>query len=129
VRWCSTYCPDPDSSAKDPGVLNIAGALPSSIAPAIAPAILAVGGGSYAALYGVAGVCAIIAAVAICRSSASDGQVHRRPAGRGLRRCQGEAQAGGQECRVPWRTMTWEVSWLGRCSTPSSTGRPAGAAW
>ncbi len=57
--------PDPDSSAKDLGVLNIAGALPSSIAPAIAPAILAVGGGSYAVLYGVAGVCAIIAAVAI----------------------------------------------------------------
>lgn len=59
--------PDPDSSAKDLGVLNIAGALPSSIAPAIAPAILAVSGGQgwYAALYGVAGVCAIIAAVAI----------------------------------------------------------------
>ncbi len=47
------------------GVLNIAGALPSSIAPAIAPAILAIGGGSYGFLYAVAGVCAIIGALAI----------------------------------------------------------------
>jgi MFS family permease len=51
--------------AKDLGVLNIAGALPFSIAPAIAPAILAIGNGSYSVLYAVAGVCAIIGAVAI----------------------------------------------------------------
>ncbi len=57
--------PDPDSAAKDLGVLNIAGALPSSIAPAIAPAILAVGSGSYGVLYAVAGVCALLGAVAI----------------------------------------------------------------
>jgi MFS family permease len=57
--------PDPDSAAKDLGVLNIAGALPSSIAPAVAPAVLAVGGGSYAVLYSVAGVCALFAAAAI----------------------------------------------------------------
>jgi MFS family permease len=57
--------PDSDNAAKDLGVLNIAGALPSSIAPAIAPAILAVGGGSYGVLYAVAGVCALIGAVAI----------------------------------------------------------------
>jgi MFS family permease len=56
--------PDVDKSAKDLGVLNIAGALPSSIAPAIAPAILAFGGG-YSLLYAVAGVCAVLAAVAI----------------------------------------------------------------
>nr|BFF25619.1 hypothetical protein GCM10025732_35840 [Glycomyces mayteni] len=36
--------PNPDDTAKDLGVLNIANALPQSIAPAIAPAILAVGG-------------------------------------------------------------------------------------
>jgi MFS family permease len=59
--------PDPDSAAKDLGVMNIAGALPSSIAPALAPAILAVGGGSYAVLYAVAGMCAIIGAGAIVR--------------------------------------------------------------
>ena len=57
--------PDPATAAKDLGVLNIAGALPSSIAPALAPAILAVGGGSYGVLYTVAGSCALLAALAI----------------------------------------------------------------
>ena len=57
--------PDKDNAAKDLGVINIAGALPFSIAPAIAPAILAIGSGSYGVLYAVAGVCAIIGAVAI----------------------------------------------------------------
>jgi MFS family permease len=57
--------PDKDNAAKDLGVFNMAGALPFSIAPGIAPAILAVGGGSYGVLYGVAGVCAIIGAGAI----------------------------------------------------------------
>jgi MFS family permease len=57
--------PDKRSAAKDLGVFNIAGALPFSIAPAIAPAILAVGGGSYGVLYAVAGVCAVIGALAI----------------------------------------------------------------
>ena len=44
--------PDKDNAAKDLGVFNMAGALPFSIAPGIAPAILAVGGGSYGVLYG-----------------------------------------------------------------------------
>ena len=57
--------PDKDNAAKDLGVFNMAGALPFSIAPGIAPAILAVGGGSYGVLYAVAGVCAIVGAVAI----------------------------------------------------------------
>src|SRR3954453_14336356 len=52
-------------AAQDLGVLNIAGALPSSLAPALAPVILAVGGGSYAVLYAVAGVCAVLGAAAI----------------------------------------------------------------
>jgi MFS family permease len=56
--------PDPDGAAKDLGVLNIAGALPASVAPAIAPAVLAVGGG-YGLLYAVAGGCATLAAFAI----------------------------------------------------------------
>ena len=59
--------PDPDTAAKDLGVMNIAGALPSSVAPALAPAILAVGGGSYSVLYAVAGMCSIIGAGAIVR--------------------------------------------------------------
>ncbi len=57
--------PDRDNAAKDLGVFNIAGALPFSIAPAIAPAILAISSGSYGVLYAVAGVCAIIGAFAI----------------------------------------------------------------
>ena len=42
--------------AKDLGVMNIAGALPYSVAPAIAPVILTIGHGSYSVLYAVAGV-------------------------------------------------------------------------
>jgi MFS family permease len=57
--------PDQATAAKDLGVFNIAGALPSSIAPAITPAILAIGGGSYGVLYALAGVCAVSAALAI----------------------------------------------------------------
>ncbi len=58
--------PEEDRVAKDLGVLNIAGALPFSIAPAGAPFILAIGG-SFGALYAVAGSCAIIGAFAILR--------------------------------------------------------------
>jgi len=57
--------PDQANAAKDLGVMNIAGALPSSVAPAIAPVILALGSGSYGVLYIVAGVCAVIGAGAI----------------------------------------------------------------
>jgi len=57
--------PDQASAAKDLGVLNIAGALPFSVAPAIAPAILAIGNGSYGVLYAAAGICAIIGAATI----------------------------------------------------------------
>ena len=57
--------PGKHSAAKDLGVFNIAGALPFSIAPAIAPAILAISGGSYGVLYMAAGLCAIIGAFAI----------------------------------------------------------------
>jgi len=57
--------PGTDNAAKDLGVFNIAGALPFSIAPAIAPAILAIGNGSYGVLYAAAGLCAIIGAFAV----------------------------------------------------------------
>jgi len=59
--------PNPGNNAKDLGVFNIAAALPFSLAPALAPAILAIGGGSYGVLYAVAGVCAILGAGAILR--------------------------------------------------------------
>jgi MFS family permease len=57
--------PDGENVARDLGVFNYAGALPFSIAPALAPVILAVGGGSYGVLYAVAGVCALVGAAAI----------------------------------------------------------------
>jgi MFS family permease len=56
---------DQRNAAKDLGVFNIAGALPFSLAPAIAPAILVIGRGSYGVLYAVAGCCAVIGAFAI----------------------------------------------------------------
>ena len=57
--------PDPDHAGKDLGVLNIAGALPFSLAPGIAPAILALGDGSYRVLFAAGGACAIAGAAAI----------------------------------------------------------------
>jgi MFS family permease len=57
--------PDRENPAKDLGVLNIAGALPFFVAPALAPAVLALGHESYAVLYAVAGCCAIGGAAAI----------------------------------------------------------------
>ena len=57
--------PDHDHAAKDLGVINIAGALPFALAPAVAPAILQVTGGSYAGLFTVAGACVVIGAGAI----------------------------------------------------------------
>jgi MFS family permease len=57
--------PDPSNAAKDLGVFNFAGAVPFSLAPAVAPVILALGDGSYSALYVVAGVCALLGAAAI----------------------------------------------------------------
>lgn len=55
--------PGTGTVAKDLGVFNIAGALPYSIAPAIAPVILTIGG--YTALYSVAGASAVGGAIAI----------------------------------------------------------------
>ena len=59
--------PNPGQNAKDLGVFNIAGAAPFSIAPAWAPLILTIGGGSYGVLYAVAGACAIVGAAAVLR--------------------------------------------------------------
>jgi MFS family permease len=57
--------PDTRDTAKDFGVFNIAGALPFSVAPALAPVVLALGDGSYSVLYTVAGVSAVLGAIAI----------------------------------------------------------------
>ena len=52
-------------NGKDLGVFNIAIALPFALAPAVAPPILAAGGGNYGVLYAVAGSCAVVDAAAI----------------------------------------------------------------
>ena len=57
--------PNKDTAAKDLGVMNIAGALPFAVAPAIAPLILSIGSGSYGVLYAVAGLFAILGAVTV----------------------------------------------------------------
>jgi MFS family permease len=56
-----------EDNAKDLGVLNIAGALPYSVAPALAPVVLAIGHGDYGVLFGAAGMCAVLAGAAILR--------------------------------------------------------------
>ena len=92
--------PDPASAAKDLGVMNIAGALPSSVAPAVAPAILAVGGGSYGVLYAVAGACAAAGRrrhpprEACPVSLGSRGVSHRRPRSRRARGSRHSPAAG-----------------------------------
>lgn len=63
--------PNPEDTAKDLGVLNIANALPQSIAPAIAPAILALGNatpiGGYPLWYLFGALTALAGAVLVYR--------------------------------------------------------------
>jgi len=62
---------EPDADVRAPGAAVTVALCghwdhePFAIAPAIAPAILTIGGGSYGVLYMVAGLCAIIGAAAI----------------------------------------------------------------
>ena len=60
--------PNPDDAAKDLGVLNIANALPQSLAPAIGAVLLGIGGvagSNYTALFWAAGITAVIGALTI----------------------------------------------------------------
>ncbi len=63
--------PNPDDTAKDLGVLNIANALPQSIAPAIAPAIIAFGAttalGGYTVYYLFGALVSLAGAVLVYR--------------------------------------------------------------
>jgi MFS family permease len=52
-------------AAKDLGIFNIANALPQSVAPAVGPLILAIGGGDYTWLFVAAGIVALSSAFAI----------------------------------------------------------------
>jgi MFS family permease len=59
--------PDPDKPGKDLGVMNMANSLPQSLAPALALALLGIGGGSdtYPALLWGAGIIAAVGAAVI----------------------------------------------------------------
>lgn len=61
--------PNPERTARDLGLFQIANTLPQSVAPAIAPVILMLGtggsGGNYAALYAFAAVSSLLGAFAI----------------------------------------------------------------
>ncbi|MFD4960430.1 MFS transporter [Microbacterium sp. NPDC058389] len=57
--------PDPEDTAKDLGVFNMAATLPQTLAPVLAPIILAIGDGSYGVLYTVGGVLGLLGAIAI----------------------------------------------------------------
>lgn len=63
--------PDPEDTAKDLGVLNMANALPQSIAPAMAPAIIALGAatplGGYAVWYLFGALVALTGAILVYR--------------------------------------------------------------
>ncbi|WP_353710676.1 MFS transporter [Arthrobacter sp. K5] len=57
--------PNPDDTAKDLGVFNIAMAGPQTLAPAVSAALLTMGGGSYDLLLAVAAVIALLGALTI----------------------------------------------------------------
>jgi MFS family permease len=57
--------PDKAKAGKDMAVFNMSSTLANAIAPAIAPFILVLGGGSYSALFAVAGGVAILGGLTI----------------------------------------------------------------
>lgn len=62
--------PDPDNPAKDLGIMNLASSLPSSLVPAIAPALLAVGASAalpqnFGSLFLAGAIAALLGAAAI----------------------------------------------------------------
>lgn len=63
--------PNENDTAKDLGIINVASALPQSIAPAIAPVIIAIGAstvlGGYSLFYLVAAAVAIMGAISVYR--------------------------------------------------------------
>ncbi|MFJ7074798.1 MFS transporter [Streptomyces sp. NPDC098781] len=66
MALAAAVLPNPEESAKDMGVLNIGNALPQSLVPIIAPALLAIGaGGNYSALFLFGAVAAVLGALAV----------------------------------------------------------------
>lgn len=64
VALATLVLPNPDDTARDLGVLNIAGAGPQIAAPFVASAVITIGGG-YAPLFGVALVVCLAGALAV----------------------------------------------------------------
>ncbi|MFC7304862.1 MFS transporter [Streptomyces monticola] len=66
LALAAAVLPDPETSAKDMGVLNIANAFPQSLVPMVAPFLLALGGGgNYGALFLFGGIAAALGAVLV----------------------------------------------------------------
>ncbi|GAA1664574.1 MFS transporter [Microbacterium lacus] len=65
LALCVRVLPNKENAGKDLGVINMAGLLPQSIVPFVAPVFLALGG--YALLYVVLGIAALIGALAVLR--------------------------------------------------------------
>ncbi|MFE4820732.1 MFS transporter [Streptomyces sp. NPDC056704] len=66
LALAAAVLPNPDESAKDMGVLNIGNALPQSLVPIAAPALLAIGGGgNYGALFLFGAIAAVLGALAV----------------------------------------------------------------
>ncbi|MEU9735810.1 MFS transporter [Streptomyces sp. NPDC048002] len=66
MALAAAVLPNPEESAKDMGVLNIGNALPQSLVPIAAPALLAIGGGgNYGALFLFGAVAAVLGALAV----------------------------------------------------------------
>jgi MFS family permease len=61
--------PDPENPAKDLGIMNLANTLPSSMVPALAPALLAIGAAegqqNFTALFGFGAIAAVLGALAV----------------------------------------------------------------
>ncbi|MER5752552.1 MFS transporter [Streptomyces sp. NPDC002088] len=66
MALAAAVLPNPEESAKDMGVLNIGNALPQSLVPIVAPALLAIGGGgNYGALFLFGAIAAVLGALAV----------------------------------------------------------------
>lgn len=65
LALCVRVLPDKENAGKDLGVINMAGLLPQSIVPFVAPAFLAFGG--FSALYITLAVVALLGALAVIR--------------------------------------------------------------
>ncbi|WP_051208741.1 MFS transporter [Propionicicella superfundia] len=68
MALCTEVLPNPEDTAKDLGVLNIANALPQSLAPMLAgPIIVAAGGAGYTVWFGIGALVAVAGGILVYR--------------------------------------------------------------